>query len=171
MAQQNAPSIAQQIVAALRTSGGYWQSHSELDHADWRYQVGNGDTLQGYHDWLQSELESHSWCVSVDPKIAEAFGPHAINMLGLAAAVYSGPEASDGVAIQLAGEGAVFDERWLVPLVAYVGKDGVPGVGPFSLDLASPLIADVDGFDGVAEGEFQAILGGMEVVFCEYRDI
>lgn len=35
----------------------YWANDPD-DVADWRYQVANGDTLQGFHDWLTHEQEA-----------------------------------------------------------------------------------------------------------------
>lgn len=31
--------------------------HPDHPHADWRYEVANGDTLLGYHEWLKSRLD------------------------------------------------------------------------------------------------------------------
>ena len=32
-------------------SGGYWDDHDDYPVSDWQYEVANGDTRQGYHEW------------------------------------------------------------------------------------------------------------------------
>ena len=30
----------------------YWDENEEYPIADWQFEVNNGDTRQGYHDWI-----------------------------------------------------------------------------------------------------------------------
>lgn len=46
------------VIGHLRnTYGGVWGEHPAYPVKDWRYQVANGDTRQGYWEWVVSELE------------------------------------------------------------------------------------------------------------------
>lgn len=36
----------------------YWDTDPEL-LADWKYEVGNGDTLLGYHQWVSNRAEDN----------------------------------------------------------------------------------------------------------------
>ena len=38
--------------------GGYWGEHPDHPVSDWRYEVDNGDTRQGYWEWAQSQSEA-----------------------------------------------------------------------------------------------------------------
>lgn len=38
--------------------GGVWGEHPAHPVEDWRYQIANGDTRQGYWDWVAAEVES-----------------------------------------------------------------------------------------------------------------
>lgn len=38
-------------------SRGYWSEHPTYPLDDWRYEVANNDTRQGYRDWLYNRLE------------------------------------------------------------------------------------------------------------------
>ena len=42
-------------------SGGYWDDVSDLPVEDWQYEVANGDTRLGYHDWLTRKREDERW--------------------------------------------------------------------------------------------------------------
>lgn len=34
----------------------FWDQHPAHTHADWRDEVANGDTLLGYHAWVNARL-------------------------------------------------------------------------------------------------------------------
>lgn len=36
--------------------GGYWSEHPDFPSSDWRYEVENGDTRQGYWQWVESKI-------------------------------------------------------------------------------------------------------------------
>ncbi len=38
-------------------AGGYWDDDPEFPVQDWQYEVANGDTRQGYHEWKESQRE------------------------------------------------------------------------------------------------------------------
>ena len=38
-------------------SGGYWDSSDDFPVEDWQYEVANGDTRQGYHEWRTNKQE------------------------------------------------------------------------------------------------------------------
>lgn len=38
--------------------GGYWGEHPDYPVEDWRREVGNDDTRQGYWEWVESQLEA-----------------------------------------------------------------------------------------------------------------
>ena len=44
-------------------SGGYWDDISDLPVEDWQYEVANGDTRLGYHDWLTRKRKDERWDV------------------------------------------------------------------------------------------------------------
>ena len=35
--------------------GGYWGEHPDHPVSDWRSEVDNGDTRQGYWEWVESQ--------------------------------------------------------------------------------------------------------------------
>ncbi len=37
---------------------GQWEEHPEFPLADWKYQIENNDTRQGYQEWCQAEWEA-----------------------------------------------------------------------------------------------------------------
>lgn len=37
--------------------GGYWGEHPAYPVVDWKYEVDNGDTRQGYWEWVEGRLE------------------------------------------------------------------------------------------------------------------
>ncbi len=36
----------------------YWTSDDTFPVKDWQYEVANGDTRRGYHDWLRAQREA-----------------------------------------------------------------------------------------------------------------
>jgi len=39
--------------------GGYWEGdHPDYPVTDWQYEVSNGDTRQGYWEWVAHRIES-----------------------------------------------------------------------------------------------------------------
>jgi len=36
---------------------GYWSEHPDFPRGDWKLEVANGDTLQSYWEWAQSQYE------------------------------------------------------------------------------------------------------------------
>ena len=36
-------------------SGGYWDEDEEFPLTDWQYEVANGDTRKGYHEWIEAQ--------------------------------------------------------------------------------------------------------------------
>lgn len=36
---------------------GYWDSDKDYPVSDWQYEVANGDTRLGYHEWLACQHE------------------------------------------------------------------------------------------------------------------
>ncbi|MBZ9574578.1 hypothetical protein [Modicisalibacter sp. MOD 31.J] len=41
----------------LRSRHGVWGEHPDYPADDWRYEVGNDDTRQGYWEWVASSIE------------------------------------------------------------------------------------------------------------------
>jgi hypothetical protein len=41
----------------LLTYTGHWDTHPEYPRADWQHEVANGETMQGYRDWLRSKAQ------------------------------------------------------------------------------------------------------------------
>lgn len=39
---------------------GHWSEHPEFPVADWQYEVANGDTRQGYKEWIASKREERN---------------------------------------------------------------------------------------------------------------
>ena len=39
----------------------YWDDRSDYPVEDWQYEVTNGDTRLGYHDWLTRMREDEAW--------------------------------------------------------------------------------------------------------------
>jgi len=35
----------------------YWSDHPEFGSEDWQYEAANGDTRQGYWEWVESKIE------------------------------------------------------------------------------------------------------------------
>jgi hypothetical protein len=42
----------------LDTAIDVWEEHPDFPVSDWQYQVANGDTRRGYHDWVEAEMEA-----------------------------------------------------------------------------------------------------------------
>ncbi len=42
----------------VKKHGGYWGEHPEYLLVDWRYEVANDDTRQGYWLWVSHKLNS-----------------------------------------------------------------------------------------------------------------
>jgi hypothetical protein len=40
----------------MELNGGSWGEHPDYPVVDWQYEVANGDTRQGYWDWVENEL-------------------------------------------------------------------------------------------------------------------
>ena len=38
-------------------SAGYWEDDPDYPVADWQYEVANGDTRRGYHEWVEAKKE------------------------------------------------------------------------------------------------------------------
>lgn len=41
-----------------RSQLGHWNDHPDYPVTDWQYEVANGDTRLGYHDWVMHKIES-----------------------------------------------------------------------------------------------------------------
>lgn len=41
----------------LRVKYGYWGKHPEYPLSDWRSEVANNETREGYWDWVEHEFE------------------------------------------------------------------------------------------------------------------
>lgn len=37
---------------------GYWDEHPIFPSEDWQFEVGNGDTREGYWNWVYSKVEA-----------------------------------------------------------------------------------------------------------------
>jgi len=48
---------AAETPAGARENRPYWEDHPDFPVEDWQYQVANGDTRRGYHEWVDAELE------------------------------------------------------------------------------------------------------------------
>ena len=35
---------------------GYWGEHPDYPHSDWKYEVDNGDTREGYWEWVARRI-------------------------------------------------------------------------------------------------------------------
>jgi hypothetical protein len=51
-------SIAVDAAITMETNGGYWGYHPIHLVADWRYEVDNEDTRQGYWEWVVNQIEA-----------------------------------------------------------------------------------------------------------------
>lgn len=49
---------ADQLIAQY----GYWGAHPAYPVKDWLYEVRNGDTRQGYWDWVVARIEEEQAC-------------------------------------------------------------------------------------------------------------
>lgn len=57
---------------SLRDQYGYWAEHPDFAPMDWQYEVANGDTRQGYWDWVQGKVEDEGGLLDVvNTKIEE----------------------------------------------------------------------------------------------------
>ena len=36
---------------------GFWGEHPDYPSCDWKYEVGSGDSRQGYWEWVTSSIE------------------------------------------------------------------------------------------------------------------
>jgi len=43
---------------ALEEEYGYWTEHPNFVHEDWRHDISQGDTLQGYWSWVESCVQN-----------------------------------------------------------------------------------------------------------------
>ena len=65
-AQTSLATLALQSIAEIDATAAspQWQGHGWDDQhqahprIDWRYEVANGDTLLGYHEWVQHRLDA-----------------------------------------------------------------------------------------------------------------
>ena len=43
----------------MELHGGSWGEHPDHPVTDWQYEVANGDTRQGYWDWVEESIDSN----------------------------------------------------------------------------------------------------------------
>lgn len=55
-ASGEAPSL--ETEEKLATAIDVWEEHPDFPVSDWQYQVANGDTRRGYHEWVEAEREA-----------------------------------------------------------------------------------------------------------------
>ena len=50
----------------------HWENHPEHSQRDWAREVMEGNTRQGYVDWVNSQIEEHSEQIAADSIVVDA---------------------------------------------------------------------------------------------------
>lgn len=55
----NGQDLHPEVLAGIQQDGYWVYAHPEYDRRDWEHEVAGGNTLQSYHEWVTSEIESN----------------------------------------------------------------------------------------------------------------